>query len=236
MKPLKRAIFLPCKNHVEDDISRKLTDPGNGAMKDEVLKDIFGNDNNKEKGIVDSMIQDEFFAEVIAVTDKWDASEKFNHPDKVKEPAFSEYFRANRAEDMKNGMLLPVRRDVGLDDGFFYNNGQECANFKNKSKITEEKMQGATRLSSKHQVYMGGGNNHLQEDGTRCKSRQTACCAEEGSILLSREYNHLEVPLPKWSKMTQSQKQKHLAKVDGSFKKGDEFTVDHYCDVTGIAT
>ena len=48
-KPLKRAIFLPCKKHVEDDISRKLADLGNGAMKDEVLKDIFGNDNNKKK-------------------------------------------------------------------------------------------------------------------------------------------------------------------------------------------
>ena len=59
---------------------------------------------------------------------------------------------------------------------------------------------------------------------------------KKGPFLLSREYNHLEVPLPKWSKMTKSQKQKHLAKVDGSFKKGDEFTVDHDCEVTGIAT
>ena len=84
MKPLKRAIFLQYKKHVEDDISRKLTDLGNGAMKDEVLKDIFGNDNNKEKGIVDSMSQDEFFAKVIVVTDKWDALEKSNHPDKSK--------------------------------------------------------------------------------------------------------------------------------------------------------
>ena len=36
------------------------------------------------------MSQDEFFAKVIAVTDKWDALEKFNHPDKVEEPTFSE--------------------------------------------------------------------------------------------------------------------------------------------------
>ena len=47
------------------------------------------------------------------------------------------------AEDMKNGILLPVR-NVGLDDEFFYNDGQECANFKYKSNITEEQMQGAT--------------------------------------------------------------------------------------------
>ena len=57
-----------------------------------------------------------------------------------------------------------------------------------------------------------------------------------GPFLLSPKCNHLEVPLLKWSKMTQSQKQKHLANVDGSFKKGDEFTVDQDCEATGIAT
>lgn len=142
MKPLKRSIFLPCKKHVEDDISRKLTDLGKGAMKYEVLKDIFGNNKNKERGIVDSTSQDNFLAKVIVVTERWDALDKSNHSDE--EPAFSEYFRVNIEEDMKNGMLLPVRRDVGLDDEYFFNNGKEFANFKYKSKIREEKMQGAT--------------------------------------------------------------------------------------------
>ena len=109
-----RSIFLPCKKHVEDDISRKLSDLGSGAMKDEVLKDIFGDEKNKEKGIVDRMSQDEFLAKVLAVTEKWDVLEKSNHPDK--ELTFSEYFRSNIEEDMKNGMLLPVRRKVKLDD------------------------------------------------------------------------------------------------------------------------
>ena len=204
MKPLKRSIFLPCKKHVEDDISRKLTDLGNGAMKDEVLKDIFGNDKNKEKGIVDSMSQDEFLAKVIAVTEKWDALEKSNHSDK--EPAFSEYFRANIEEDMKNGMLLPVRRNVGLDDEFFFNNGQECANFKYKSKIREEKMEGATgyRLSTKCTWVEGITIYKMVQGVNRDKQRAVL---KKGPFLLSREYDHLEVPLLKWSKMTQSQKQ-----------------------------
>ena len=76
------STFLPCKKHVEDDISRKFSDLGSGAMKDEVLKDILGDDKNKEKGIFDSMSQDEFLAKVIAVTEKWDVLEKSNHPDK----------------------------------------------------------------------------------------------------------------------------------------------------------
>lgn len=97
------------------------------------------------------------------MTEKWDVLEKSNYPDK--EPTFSEYFRANIEEDMKNGMLLSVRRNVGLDDEFFYNNGQECANFKYKSKIKEGKMQGA-----KHKEHVGGGNNLLPKDGRRNKS------------------------------------------------------------------
>jgi len=83
---------------------------------------------------------------------------------------------------MKNGMLLPVRRDMGLDDEFFYNNGQERANFKYKSKITEEKMQGATGYRPNTKCTWVEGITIPEEDGTRSKSRQTACCAEEGSI------------------------------------------------------
>ena len=55
-------------------------------------------------------------------------------------PEFSAYFRKYIEEDMKNGMLLSVRRNAGLNDDFFYNNAQECSNFKYKSKIREAKM------------------------------------------------------------------------------------------------
>ena len=72
---------------------RKLSDLGNGAMKDEMVKDIFGSDRNKEKGIVDCSSQDEFVAKVIAVSDKWDDFERSIHP--AKEPKFSDYFRAH---------------------------------------------------------------------------------------------------------------------------------------------
>ena len=47
-------------------------------MRNEVLRDIFGDERNKEKGIVDSTSRDEFLAKVIAVTDKWDSTEKSN--------------------------------------------------------------------------------------------------------------------------------------------------------------
>ena len=142
VKPLKCSIFLPCRKRVEDDISRTLSDLGEGAMKEEVLKDIFGDQRNKEKGIVESTSRDEFLTKTIAATEKWELTEKSNYPDK--EPAFSDYFRAKIEEDMMNGMILSVRRSMGLEDEFFYNNGQECANFKYTSKIKERKLQTAT--------------------------------------------------------------------------------------------
>ena len=230
-KPLMRSIFLPCKKHVEDDISRKLSDLGSGAMKDEVLKDIFGDDKNKEKGIVDSMSQDEFLAKVIAVTEKWDVLEKSNHPDK--EPTFSEYFRANIEEDMKNGMLLSVRRNVGLDDEFFYNNGQECANFKYKSKIKEGKMQGAIGYRPNTKSTWVEAITFYQKMVEETNRNKQLAVLNKGPFVLSRDYSHLEVPLLKWSKMTQNQKQKHLAKVDSTCKKGDAFMVDDLADSQG---
>ena len=50
-----------------------------------------------------------------------------------KAPEFSVYFHKHIEDDMRDGMLLHVRRSAGLGDKFFYNNGEECCNFKNKS-------------------------------------------------------------------------------------------------------
>ena len=82
---------------LQDDIVRKLSDLGNGAMKNEVVKDIFRRDRNKEKGIVDCSSQDEFLAKVIPASDKWDDLERSIHLGT--EPEFSAYFRAHIEED-----------------------------------------------------------------------------------------------------------------------------------------
>ena len=62
------------------------------------------------------------------MTEKWDFIEQSNLADK--ELAFFDYLRVNIKKDMENGMILSVRRRVGMEDEFFNNNGQECANFK----------------------------------------------------------------------------------------------------------
>lgn len=75
---------------------------------------------------------------MFSATEKWDALEI--EIKKTDSSQFSNYFRTYIQEDLKNGMLLGVRRKAGLGDEFFYNNAQECSNFKYKSKIRESKV------------------------------------------------------------------------------------------------
>lgn len=49
---------------------------GLNDMKMEVLKNIFGSDKDKEKGIVDSIDEDKFVVKVSSVVDKWDGREQ----------------------------------------------------------------------------------------------------------------------------------------------------------------
>ena len=44
LTPLRGCTLLPCKKHVEDDITRKLANLGLNNMKMEVSKDIFRSD------------------------------------------------------------------------------------------------------------------------------------------------------------------------------------------------
>lgn len=73
----------------------------------------------KKKGIADSLSEDELLAKVITVSDKWDTLEL--EKKKTECPKFSHYFQTYIQEDLKNGMLLSVRRQSGLGDEFFYN-------------------------------------------------------------------------------------------------------------------
>jgi len=125
LKPLKGCTFLPCKKHVEDDITRKIADLGLNSIKCELLQDVFGDERKKERGIID-IDTEEFLAKVESVSSKWD---KIEQDVTGKTPEFYRYFQRNIQDEMMNGMLLPVRRRAGLKDEFFYNNVQESSNF-----------------------------------------------------------------------------------------------------------
>ena len=131
------------------------------------------------------------------MTDEWHSTEKSNHPDK--EPVFSDYFRRNIKEDMKNGMILSVRMSVGLGDEFFYNNRQECANFKYKSKNEESKTQTTTGYCPNTKctwVEAISIYKNLVEEANRYKQ---LAWLQKGLFQLSLRYNHLHFPLLQWS-------------------------------------
>ncbi|KAK3704120.1 hypothetical protein QZH41_006809 [Actinostola sp. cb2023] len=215
--PLKRCTFLPCKKHVEDDITRKLSDIGLSDIKSEILTDIFGSEKNKEKGIIDSTCEDEFLAKLISATEKWDMLER--EKDQRKAPQFSVYFRKHIKDDMRDGMLLHVRRRAGLEDDFFYNNGQECSNFKYKSKIREQKMEHATGYRPKIKCTWVEAITIYKEMVEEVNRNKQRSVLKKGPYLLSTSHKHLEVSLLKWSSMTTKEKQNHVKKVDGSCKK-----------------
>ncbi|XP_031553337.1 uncharacterized protein LOC116290448 [Actinia tenebrosa] len=211
ISPLKGCTFLPCKKHVVDDITRKVNELGLNKACNEILKDIFGCERNKEKGIVDTTSDDEFLAKAMSVTDKWDGMEI--EKKKTDSPEFSHYFRTYIQEDLKNGMLLGARRKAGLGDEFFYNNAQECSNFKYKSKIRESKFENATgyRPSMKctwvEAIKIYGS---MVEEVNREKER---ALLRKGQFLLSPNYRHLEITIQQWSSMTPNERQQRLAKL-----------------------
>ena len=77
-------------------------------IKNEVLLDIFGCDKRKEKGIVDSLDEEEFIVKVDSLVEKWKSMEKVIFPERTLK--FAHYFRDHIEEDMKDGMLLSTRR------------------------------------------------------------------------------------------------------------------------------
>ena len=62
---------------------------------------------------------------------------------------FYSYFVANIATDMKEKMLLPVRRSAGLDDTFYYNNCPESMHSCLKKEVEQQKKEASPGKSSK---------------------------------------------------------------------------------------
>ena len=52
LKPLNGCTFLPRKKHVVDDITRKIARLRLTSYKCELLQDIFGDEQKKERGII----------------------------------------------------------------------------------------------------------------------------------------------------------------------------------------
>jgi hypothetical protein len=101
------------------------------------MKDIFGSETTKEKGLIDCLSATEFDAKVLHLKPEWKMREM--EAQNTSEPQFSHYFDIDLSHDMKERMILPVGRRVGLGDKFFYDNATENINHRFKVAIRNEK-------------------------------------------------------------------------------------------------
>ena len=81
----------------------------------EYLINIFG--DRSSKGLIDSDSASDFDARLMSLRSFWD--ERKSNTVGKKPPLFYSYFLANISLDMKEKMLLPVRRLPGLEDNFY---------------------------------------------------------------------------------------------------------------------
>ena len=132
------AWVIVCKKHAEDDVDRKLTSLGiNGEARDNFMRDIFGRESTKEKGLIDSLSEVEFDSKLMKPRPKWEKREI--EACSTSKPEFVHYFDVYVAQEMKEKMILSVRGEAGLGDEFFFNNASESINHRYKVSIGNEK-------------------------------------------------------------------------------------------------
>ena len=130
-------------------------------------------------------------------------------------PDFARYFTTYVAEEMKEKMLLPIRREAGLGDGFFYDNAVESMNKISKTKIREQNtstsVTGAKSLNCTWLEAVKVHGNMLEE------TRRNICRAviDMGPYKLAQDFQHLKVEPHVWAKkFNATQKLKAVRKLD----------------------
>ena len=98
------ATWVLCKKHVEDNIRRKLTNLGiTGSKQHTFICDIFGDADNKEKGLADSSSSAEFDDRVRALKVRWDQKEL--NIRNVEVSQFHAWFVKFKASEIKEKMM-----------------------------------------------------------------------------------------------------------------------------------
>ncbi|CAB4002048.1 Hypothetical predicted protein, partial [Paramuricea clavata] len=206
MQPLKGAVLVPCTKHVKDNIERQFKTLGvNEKDKKSILFDIFGNTTLSRKGLIDSESVDDFDAKLEVLSTKWVRLDKGVD--------FLNYFQVNISDDMKVGMLPSVRREIGLNDNFFYSNAEECSHFKYKCKIREHKALTATGYGRNVNVSWLEAINVYKSMVDQVRENIRLAVLGIGPYSFAPEAQHLVVTQKEWSKLSPEDRRKHYAKI-----------------------
>ena len=224
------ARSIVCKRYAEDDVQRKMTELGIGPReRGEYLKDIFGDLTQNVSGLIDASSAEEFETKLHSLTTVWEKREKAARH--TSQPEFDRHFATYVAEQIKEKMILPVRREAGFGDEFFYDNAMESINREFKTKIREQKtstkVSGHKALNCTWVEAVNVYGNMLEE--TRRNIHRALI--DKSLYRLGRDYQQLRVEPTVWTtKLSNTQKLKALRKLDSLVTNEDLLATAH----TGI--
>ena len=203
------AQFLACTKHVQDNIKRKMSSlfiPE--ALQAEFLIDIFGDRSNK--GLIDSDSVEDFDARLLSLRSSWDSKEM--KASRKETPQFYSHFVANIASDVKEKMLLPVRRSAGLGDNFYFNNCPESMNSCMKKEIDHQKKAASPGKSSKCSYSEFIDIAHTFVGKYRRNVHRSI--VGDSPYKLAPPYGHLEVFKEEWDELAKEERISRIALVD----------------------
>lgn len=194
------ASWLYCKGHLEQDIRRKIRELGISlAYEKPFLEDIFGSEQKKELGLVDAESRDEFDVLLESLFPVWTRREMEARQLSNEESAqFYQYFLKYVADDMKNTMIASIRRKVGYDDDFFFNNDPESMHHRIKTRMDKKKLTWPECVKQ------------LKEMSEEQERNIQRALIDEGPYQVRPECRRLVVPVDKWLSMSKEQKERKL--------------------------
>ena len=90
-------------------------------------------------------------------------------------------------------MLKNLREYLGLGDGLFFNNAQECSNKKLKSRIKESKVRTSFGYCLLLKCFWVDGIRHYESFVLSENKKTIAAIIGKGSFRISEEYSELEI-------------------------------------------
>ena len=213
--PVARVIV--CKKHAKDDVDRKLTSLGiTGKAREKFMRDIFGRESTKEKGLIDCLSEEEFDSKLLNLRSKWEKREMKAR--QTSKPEFVRYFDVYIAQEMKEKMILSVRRQAGLGDDFFFDNASESINHRYKVSIRNEKATfnptGARDLNCT--MAEAGKIYHNMLEQTRRNIHRAIIGL--GPYRLAPEFADRTISPTSWNKLSEKEKTARLKWLDPKYK------------------
>jgi len=198
------AVFVACKKHFEDDLQRKLSELGvNDKAKKEFMADIFGSEATQQRGLLDGPSEREFEQDLAEFKAIWDTQEREARD--TDNPKFHDWFCRYQAQDAKEMLLYPIRRDLGSGYEYYYNN--DPASMHRNLKMRQD--------------YKASDMPTVVDNIRKEKDAQAAFVEDAiigvGPYQLVPPYKHLQVDAHVWTyQWSQRQRDQHLRKFHES--------------------